>query len=718
MGSSMPAHIRTALFVDFDNVFGSLHGIRQSAAMAFGTRPDLWLKFFESGQHAQLTDAIAPLATRSILIRKCYLNPEGSIDPRRSATAGDEAIVSTDRSYSTAPIQFRTFRGSFTRAGFSVVDCPRLTRGTKNSADIVMAMDIMDALRHPTQFDEFIILSADADFTPVLVRLREHDRRTSVYANRVAAAAYRAASDYLIGEHDFIERGLGIEPNGARVDTEETNCLIAARPLRTPISAVARAIAEHVGREGRMPINDAAAVLYQYEDFRDQTAGRWLGFGTATRLFEELTRLEPTLCLDKSDPARWLISVEVIDNSMTPAERALDEIRRILTASPRPMLLSQIGNLVRRRVRDLPYQGWPGGQTLSEFLSGAADPHIAVRAAGDGASIVYDPARHDPDDVSINPRYPTETAPPDDAREDSLQSGPGIPDDAPTGDASDAAAMSLEPALPDTGPIAAMASGAADDGVEQGESGPGTGPIFGDTFRARLLAGIHGVLGQNDAPVSLKVVGDAVEYLLPAPNHWPDDAVSLEDFLRQLTDGHVALLPAAGGFVYDPTRHDPFVLTITDDDGRTIPSPVLQALVQHVSAVTDCPRLLPDRYRALFQAIVSSLSHGQFDMASDFGLRELAWSIEAACERAGSPLSSDTIMYVLTTLDDQRVWFRADTRENASRLASVYADSIAAHCADNRVPLSDTDVVLLRRWLTAEDGITAASVNESQMAAP
>ena len=32
-----------------------------------------------------------------------------------------------------------------------------------------MAVDILDAIAHPTGFEEFIILASDADFTPVLL---------------------------------------------------------------------------------------------------------------------------------------------------------------------------------------------------------------------------------------------------------------------------------------------------------------------------------------------------------------------------------------------------------------------------------------------------------------------------------------------------------------------------------------------------------------------
>src|SRR4029079_8895036 len=103
---------------------------------------------------------------RKILFRRCYLNPS----------------------------QFGRFRPYFTRSAIEVIDCPPLTSGGKTSADIHMVMDILDTLGHATRFDEFILLSGDADFTPVLLRLSKHDRRSAVLAIGPAPTAYQAGA--------------------------------------------------------------------------------------------------------------------------------------------------------------------------------------------------------------------------------------------------------------------------------------------------------------------------------------------------------------------------------------------------------------------------------------------------------------------------------------------------------------------------------------------
>ena len=53
-------------------------------------------------------------------------------------------------------------------AGFEIIDCPALTSEGKTSTDIHMVLDIIDLLQHEAHYDEFIVFSADADFTPVL----------------------------------------------------------------------------------------------------------------------------------------------------------------------------------------------------------------------------------------------------------------------------------------------------------------------------------------------------------------------------------------------------------------------------------------------------------------------------------------------------------------------------------------------------------------------
>ncbi|TWO71122.1 NYN domain-containing protein [Caenimonas sedimenti] len=170
--------MKSALFVDFDNVFTSLRQLQPGAAERFARHPDVWLRW--------LTDSL-PLpephderARRRVLVRRCYLNPTW----------------------------YQSYRHAFLRAGFEIVDCPPVTSQGKTSTDIHLVLDAVDLLQHDTGYEEFIVFSADADFTPLLRKLRRHDRRTTVLAIGFPSAAYQASADILIPERLFVGEAL------------------------------------------------------------------------------------------------------------------------------------------------------------------------------------------------------------------------------------------------------------------------------------------------------------------------------------------------------------------------------------------------------------------------------------------------------------------------------------------------------------------------------
>lgn len=163
----------SAVFVDYDNIYLSLKRKSEDAAKRFAKDAMSWLREIEGGRLITPTNAQFGSTPRRIVMNRCYGNPV----PRRN-----QHDNSTDMN------SFPFVRHHFLRAGFEVIDCPPLTAQLKNSADIRMVMDIRDLLMHDTYFDEFIILSGDADFTPVLIRLRAHARRTVIFANDFTAA--------------------------------------------------------------------------------------------------------------------------------------------------------------------------------------------------------------------------------------------------------------------------------------------------------------------------------------------------------------------------------------------------------------------------------------------------------------------------------------------------------------------------------------------------
>jgi hypothetical protein len=189
MKSESAGPVLSTVFVDYDNIYLSLKRKSEDAAKRFAKDAGLWLREIESGRLISSSTGANFNVPRRIVMTRCYGNPV----PRRNSNDN-----STDMN------SFPFVRHHFLRAGFEVIDCPPLTAQLKNSADIRMVMDVRDVLNHDTRFDEFILLSGDADFTPVLHRLRAHARRTVVFANDHTAAPYTAIADGEVRESDLI----------------------------------------------------------------------------------------------------------------------------------------------------------------------------------------------------------------------------------------------------------------------------------------------------------------------------------------------------------------------------------------------------------------------------------------------------------------------------------------------------------------------------------
>jgi len=182
--------MKSALFVDFDNIFLSLQSQGSEFAQDFAQNPSKLINWLEqaipeySGKEAD--------SRRRILVRKVYLNPKC----------------------------FGDYSPYFTRSGFDVIDCPPVTNQGKTSADIHMVLDMVDLIGHQVDYDEFIIMSADADFRPMLQRLRTFDKRTCLLIAGFASTAYRSCADKVYNLEQFFDEVLMDEkPSPPRTNT-------------------------------------------------------------------------------------------------------------------------------------------------------------------------------------------------------------------------------------------------------------------------------------------------------------------------------------------------------------------------------------------------------------------------------------------------------------------------------------------------------------------
>jgi NYN domain-containing protein len=266
------APLRSALFVDFDNVFIALRESSPRAAEVFTRSPSAWLDWltrFDDGScdvaapesDRQTPSKPAPIRRR-ILTRNCYLNPTKD-------TKG--------------------FRAFFTGAGFRVVDCPSLTQQGKSSSDIHMVMDILDILTHPVRYDEVIVMSADADFTAVMLRLRSHDRRIVIVTSSPVAHAYRSACDMVVGAEEFTTQLLRLQGpaavGGPKPDTDE-----AKFPSGAPLPADMAEFVACLIEASDGPVSHAT-IAHQFTkkyNRANTVDGQWFGYGSFSDVLRTL----------------------------------------------------------------------------------------------------------------------------------------------------------------------------------------------------------------------------------------------------------------------------------------------------------------------------------------------------------------------------------------------------------------------------------------------
>ena len=220
--------IKSALFLDFDSLFGGLHLRDPQSAYAFAENSKEWLDALST---YRLPEGVQ---RRDLLIRRAYLNPYGVVKDK-------------ERGNSKGRILFLHFGPILIRSGFEVVNCFPLTKQQKNAADIRIVIDVLQSLNQTTLYDEFIIASSDSDFLPLLQCLRTHARRTMIISSGQTVRAYRNASSDFIDTADLAdaispqnEPPATDAPNKAQKAAEEEESLTkddANEPPSRPTSA-------------------------------------------------------------------------------------------------------------------------------------------------------------------------------------------------------------------------------------------------------------------------------------------------------------------------------------------------------------------------------------------------------------------------------------------------------------------------------------------------
>ncbi len=99
----------------------------------------------------------------------------------------DKGRVLVKRAYADWS-RYRDARHELQNAGLELIEMPSAREGAKNRADIKMAVDAMELAFSREHLDTFVIVSGDSDFTPLVGKLRELNKRVTGMGNRDSAS--------------------------------------------------------------------------------------------------------------------------------------------------------------------------------------------------------------------------------------------------------------------------------------------------------------------------------------------------------------------------------------------------------------------------------------------------------------------------------------------------------------------------------------------------
>jgi hypothetical protein len=703
---SHPGHVRSALFVDFDNIYLGLQNEDPRAAEQFATHPGRWLRWLQQ----DLPDDSR--TGRKILSRRCYLNPS----------------------------QFARFRPYFIRSAFEVVDCPPLTRGGKTSADIQMVMDIMDALGHVTRFEEFIILSGDADFTPVLLRLSRHDRRSVVLAAGPASAAYKAACDLLIDQDTFLEEAIGIgegSPVRPGADSEL-------------LQRIAAKVHERASAGGELVATDLPSIFREFAEFTPDS--NWLGFYSLRGMTGAVVNARRDLEMVEGDPWRVRAGApgpepEGAESAGAPDYAPAPDAQESFafgvgggpaaegaasgggtgngstatfaggtgsaggagTAAASPQLLRAIADKVHARAgaagellaTDLPgiYREFPQFTPNSNWLGfyslrGLSD--AVIRSRGDLEMVDGDPWR-----VRLRPLLPSSSEPgpgPKGEGEPALRRGAGgrgrgngrgvaIAGPGAAGAAGETAALTADMAAPADG---GTESGGADADLAAAPASPA------DLERQRqvdaIVEFVHGLVASSDSPVPMTRAAHAVldrfgEDL--ADSRW-HGAGTFRDLLAGQGDLGFAVSATRPGYLYDPDLHQ---TPLDPPEDLEIGDPEMTSLAHRIHRITDTPYLAPKDYALVFKEIAEEVNE------EGYFLTRTSKAVRDRCIEEGAPVARTSVNFILRGITSAGYRFGATAGTDPLELASAFVKNVLGLCESAGMPLSDEERQQLTAWI-------------------
>lgn len=117
--------------------------------------------------------------------------------------------------------RYKDFKAPMHGAAFELIEIPHVRQSGKNSADIRLVVDALDLCYTKAHVDTFVIVSGDSDFSPLVSKLRENNKRV------IGVGVKNSTSDLLTANCDEF-----IYYDDLILDSEKQDKAKRARPVR------------------------------------------------------------------------------------------------------------------------------------------------------------------------------------------------------------------------------------------------------------------------------------------------------------------------------------------------------------------------------------------------------------------------------------------------------------------------------------------------------
>jgi hypothetical protein len=129
----------------------------------------------------------------------------------------------------------------------------------KNAVDIVLTIDVLEEL-FCGRADSIAIASGDSDFTPLVLKVREHGKPILIFGHSFTPPALRSAATgfHCVGWFQQEPGGLDTQTNSRKSSVDRESNLDKSEPLRSRMVELIREIAE---THGEVTIGSLGAII-------------------------------------------------------------------------------------------------------------------------------------------------------------------------------------------------------------------------------------------------------------------------------------------------------------------------------------------------------------------------------------------------------------------------------------------------------------------------